>query len=192
MFREDAPTEPLSLPEGYRFHVWHRGGDEMLTEEEYRAGWICLWGVDGVEKITQWFPEVYTDARVPDDGFFTILYGERELVAVSCIQIGEHTPGSATVHAVAASMAHKGRGIGKFITQAVVEDAQKRGIREVYLTTDDHRLPAVKIYLDLGFIPVLWDTDMRERWERLLDYFSRFDVPAVDENGDRILLNPSE
>ena len=80
-----------------------------------------------MEQITKWFPEVYNDTRVPDDGFYTILHGERELVAVSCIQLGEHTPGSATVHAVAASSDHKGKGLGRIVTQLVMLEAQRRG-----------------------------------------------------------------
>lgn len=117
-----------------------------------------------------------------------MIYGERELVAVSCIQLGEHTPDSATVHAVAASADHKGKGLGRIVTQLVMQEAQKRGIAETYLTTDDWRIPAVKIYLDLGFRPVLWDTDMRQRWEKLLRFFDRHDVPAVDDEGVDILL----
>lgn len=192
VWRNDSPLAPLALPEGYRFHNWRRGGDEILSYEKYRECWIKMWSAEGIERITKWFDEVYNDALVPDDGFFTILYDEGEPVAVSCIQIGEHTPDSATVHAVAASTDHKGKGLGRIITQAVMLEAQKRGIYETYLTTDDWRIPAVKIYLDLGFRPVLWDSDMRERWMKLLEFFGRYDVPAVDENGADIVLNPSK
>lgn len=191
MVWENAPLTPLTVPEGYRLHNWRRGGDDLVSVQEYRERWIPMWGAENERQITEWFPEVYNDPRVPDDGFYTVLYGERELVATSCIQIGEHTPDSATVHAVAACADHKGKGLGRIVTQAVMQEARRRGIAKTYLTTDDFRLPAVKIYLDLGFRPVLWDTDMRDRWMKLLTFFDRHDVPAVDENGENTVLNPS-
>ena len=185
----NAPIALTPVADGYRFHVWRRGGDEMATLEEYKRAWIDMRAAEGVEAITNWFDVVYDDPRVPDDGFYTVFYGS-ELVATSCIQFGEHTPDSATVHAVAASPAHKGKRLGRIITEAVMEQARRRGIEKTYLTTDDWRIAAVKIYLDLGFRPVLWDTDMRERWQKLLDHLGRRQVPAVDEEGKDILLAP--
>lgn len=183
-----APIEPTPIPDGYDFHVWHRGGDETLDFATYKRAWIEMRAAEGIEPITNWFPIVYDDPRVPDDGFFTVLC-RGELVATSCIQLGEHTPDSATVHAVAASPSHKGKRLGRIITEAVMLQAHRRGIERVYLTTDDWRIAAVKIYLDLGFRPVLWDTDMRERWQKLLVQLDRHDVPAVDEQGEDIVLN---
>jgi mycothiol synthase len=39
------------------------------------------------------------------------------------------------------------------------------GFRTIYLSTDDHRLPAMRVYLGLGFVPHLWREDMPARWE---------------------------
>jgi mycothiol synthase len=38
------------------------------------------------------------------------------------------------------------------------------GYEEIYLRTDDHRLPAIKTYLKLGWEPFLCAPDMAERW----------------------------
>jgi mycothiol synthase len=38
------------------------------------------------------------------------------------------------------------------------------GYREIYLQTDDWRLPAIKTYLNLGYVPLLCEPDMEERW----------------------------
>jgi hypothetical protein len=48
---------------------------------------------------------------------------------------------------------------------------EARGVPYTVLTTDDHRLAAIKTYLDAGFLPVLYndpDSDMRARWDKVL------------------------
>ena len=47
----------------------------------------------------------------------------------------------------------QGRRLGSVVTQAVIGEAEERGRREVFLRTDDWRLPAVVSYLRLGFRP---------------------------------------
>jgi len=41
------------------------------------------------------------------------------------------------------------------------------GYRHVYLKTDDWRLPAIKTYLKLGFLPFLFSPDMEGRWREV-------------------------
>lgn len=186
-----TPIQMSQIPEGYRFHNWRRGGDEILSAEAWTEQWLDLHDPDHTQRETfvNWLPEVYDDIRVPDDGFFTVLTEQNALVATACIQLGEHTPESATVHAVCASRDHKGKNLGRIVTVAVVEYAKRLGIDEVYLTTDDWRIPAVKIYLDLGFVPVYWDEDMRERWGKLFDLLGRKNVTVIDENGNDEIIN---
>ena len=53
----------------------------------------------------------------------------------------------------------------------VLEELQARACPVVTLTTDDHRLAAIKTYLDAGFRPVLRydpDSDMRARWDAVI------------------------
>ena len=35
----------------------------------------------------------------------------------------------------------------------------------IYLSTDDWRLPAIKVYLKLGYEPLLYADDMKGRWK---------------------------
>ena len=39
------------------------------------------------------------------------------------------------------------------------------GYADIYLTTDDFRLPALKTYLQLGFLPDMFNEEMPERWK---------------------------
>jgi mycothiol synthase len=42
------------------------------------------------------------------------------------------------------------------------------GYSRVYLSTDDWRLPAISIYLKLGWKPLLFAPDMERRWLTVL------------------------
>lgn len=66
---------------------------------------------------------------------------------------------------VAADPAHAGKGLGRAVCAAVLRLFQSHGFRTVYLSTDDHRLPAIAVYLQLGFEPDLYKDDLAARWD---------------------------
>ena len=43
----------------------------------------------------------------------------------------------------------------------------KAGYKNIYLETHDHRLAAIKIYLSMGWIPLLYCNGMYQRWESI-------------------------
>ncbi len=177
------PLQEMVIPEGFSFHQYHRGGDEVLTEDAFQYQWIDIRDPQHGERITWWYHIVYDDPRVPDDGFFLVLDKEGRIAASACIQLGEHMPDSATVHSVCAGEKFRGRGLGKAVTIAVMRYAKEHGIREVYLTTDDNRIPAVGLYLSLNFLPVLYLPDMRGRWQQLFEQLQMDHPGIIDEQG---------
>jgi len=68
---------------------------------------------------------------------------------------------------VAGDPEHKGKGLGMAICAAVVGRFLQASYRRIYLLTDDYRLPAIRIYLRLGFEPLLFRDDMAERWAKI-------------------------
>jgi mycothiol synthase len=69
---------------------------------------------------------------------------------------------------VAADPAHRGRGLGRAVCLAVMRAAAAAGHREIFLRTDDHRLPAVRVYLAIGLEPWLRDPSAADRWRAVL------------------------
>ena len=65
---------------------------------------------------------------------------------------------------IAADPEHKGRGLGLAVTAAAVARFIAAGYRRIYLMTDDFRLPAIAVYLKLGFEPFFYAPDMADRW----------------------------
>lgn len=72
-----------------------------------------------------------------------------------------------TLHMVAARPQAKGRALGRLVCQAVLDYFARRGRREVILSTDAHRLPALVTYLGLGWLPMRFvrGEDHAGRWE---------------------------
>ena len=59
---------------------------------------------------------------------------------------------------------HQGRGLGRATCTAVSRYLVDRGCETVQLLTDDWRLPAIRLYLSLGYQPVTGRGDMPVRW----------------------------
>lgn len=46
---------------------------------------------------------------------------------------------------------HRGRGIGRHLMEKIVERCESKEIDEILLFTEDHRAPAINLYVSLGF-----------------------------------------
>ena len=65
---------------------------------------------------------------------------------------------------------HRGRGLGRLVTLAALHYMLGRRDTDVLLETDDFRIPAVKTYLALGFVPVYLEdasSDHVMRWSEV-------------------------
>ena len=62
---------------------------------------------------------------------------------------------------------HQGLGLGRQVTEAAVRAALALPTRPIFLMTDDFRIPALRLYLKLGFAPDLLHSSYRARWNKL-------------------------
>lgn len=63
---------------------------------------------------------------------------------------------------------HQGRGLGRATCTAVSRYLVEQGCETVQLLTDDWRLPAIHLYLSMGYQPVMSRSDMPERWAAIM------------------------
>ena len=63
---------------------------------------------------------------------------------------------------------HQGRGLGRATCTAVSRYLVDQGCETVSLWTDDWRLPAIHLYLSLGYRPVMNRGDMPGRWDAVM------------------------
>ena len=74
-------------------------------------------------------------------------------------------PGEGYVHWVATHPDSQRQGLGNILMHRVLQTFADLGLPSAVLETDDHRLPAIRLYLALGFEPVIWHESHAERWE---------------------------
>jgi mycothiol synthase len=68
---------------------------------------------------------------------------------------------------VASDPAHAGKGLGMAVCAAVTARLLQAGYRNVHLFTEFWRLPALKTYLKLGYVPFLYQEGMAARWQAI-------------------------
>jgi mycothiol synthase len=161
---DDLPD--LTVPDGYRLRTYRPGDERAWGEIMETAGGIGReWTVEKVRQRIVSRPQFE-----PAGLFFATCDAEgHRPVASACAWRGEEVGETGNVHMVCAMPAHRGQGLGRLVTLAVLHHLRRRGFKSADLTTDDFRLAAIKSYLGLGFVPA-YRTDA----ERLDDHEARW------------------
>lgn len=77
------------------------------------------------------------------------------------------------LHMVGALPGHSGKGLGYTIALAALHRMRDEGKQAALLETDDFRLPAIEIYLRLGFVPLSMEDGHSGRWEKVFNELMR-------------------
>jgi len=115
-----------------------------------------------------------------DIWFVTNAFGVR----VATFTTITHADGTGYVHMVKALQSERGKGIGKAMAYRTLSVFAERGVKIVFLTTDDFRISAIKTYLDAGYRPVLCEdpeSDMKKRWSEIMNRLQVFDINFLRE-----------
>jgi mycothiol synthase len=152
---KNLPPIP-SLPEGYTLRPYAPGDLEGLTALLQSAFEEMDWTVEKVRKSLIDAPDVKRTFVVAHDG---------EIAATASCRIHPADfHGSGYVHWVGVSAGHRGRGLGEAVSLACLHHFAEMGCADAVLETDDHRLPAIRLYKKLGFEPVHRNESHIERW----------------------------
>jgi len=92
----------------------------------------------------------------------------RLLATASAQRIPAYEP-DGFLHWVASSPEARGLGLGALVSLAAMHRLRELGFRACRLTTDDERIPAIRTYLRLGFLPVVEDDTHPGRWRALAE-----------------------
>jgi mycothiol synthase len=76
-------------------------------------------------------------------------------------------PKSGYVHWVAAHPNARGLRLGEAVTRRVLAHFAEAGLFDAVLETDDFRIPAVRTYLRLGFVPEYRGSADQARWSKV-------------------------
>ena len=147
----------LILPEGFQV-VTHKDGFEKEWEDIIESSFETHFDFDFLIKAGDYAPEKVL-YLVKDDKF----------VATTSAVEHEAFKGEGWFRMVGVHKNSQGMGAGKKISLAALNSLKARGYKTAVLSTDDHRIPAIKLYLSVGFEPVYIDDSHKERWEKVFE-----------------------
>ncbi len=159
----DLPAMPV-LPDGMMLRLYE-DSDQISLASLLRLAF----------QDEGWTPNRVTDALVNADdvaAIYVIREGNQVIATASARLLPDSYPGSGYVHWVAASPSHRGKRLGYLVSLAVLHEFVRLGCRDAVLETDDDRLPALKTYLSLGFVPEYRDASHADRWAVIQTHLS--------------------
>jgi len=150
----------VNLPSGYSIRVYLPGDDARFFEIMELAGW------DGwnEEMLQPWL------AKILPDGWFMVIDEKTDEIVATAMALHNYKgtyPFWGDLGWLAVDPGHGGKGLGLNVSAAVTSRFIEGGYRKIQLFTEDYRLPALKTYLKLGYIPSLYTGGMLERWEAI-------------------------
>ena len=164
MVRPDLDNLPkLELPDGYSLRSYQEG------DEEHWAN-IITDSFGGRERTAEDTRNEITgrDVFVPD-GLYFVTHQDIPVGTACAWRQSVEEAGVGYVHMVGVLGEHTGHKLGKWVSLAVLYYFRDNGFSCSMLDTDDFRIPAIKTYLNLGFVPVYVDDTQPERWVEILN-----------------------
>lgn len=162
----------IDVAAGYRLRQFEHGDHEQY------AGLMAAAGMD-VPRFEYWWDHILPD------GFFVIEHEATGRLAAACF--ASHHPAPRHPHAgnlgwLAADPVHRGKQLGRSVSAAVTARLIRGGYRRIYLETHDFRLAAIRLYLRMGWVPLLYEEEMIDRWKLVCD---RIDWPFTPDAWSR-------
>ena len=123
---------------------------------------LAGWSGWNDEVLQPWF------VRLLPDGWFMAIHEESNEIVASCMALRSQVyPSGGELGWLAGNPAHAGKGLGMAVSAAVTAWLIHEGYRDIHLYSEDYRLAALKIYLKLGYMPLMDTPDIQGRWHEI-------------------------
>ena len=154
----DPPA--VKLPRGFSIRTYRPGDENPFFAVMALAGWEG-WNDD---LLHPWM------AKIIPESWFMILHEESDTLAATAMGLHNYKgsyPFWSELGWLAADPDYSGFGLGLNVSAAVTSRLISAGYQKIQLFTEDYRLPALKTYLRLGYVPSLYAECMVERWQEI-------------------------
>lgn len=151
---------PLDLPDGYALRAATVADAEAMAVMLAGAFPEMTWTTEDVRQRL-----LLGDASVR--ATFVITRGEVLAATASVRILPTVYPGSGYIHWVGTAPGHRGKRLGLLASLATLHEFVRLGCADAVLETDDFRVPAIKVYLSLGFRPEYRHATHAPRWAAL-------------------------
>lgn len=68
---------------------------------------------------------------------------------------------------------HRRKGLGEIVSSLVVKRFLSAGYESIRVGVQGFRLPAIRTYLKVGFVPFVYNEDLTTRWRRIYEQINR-------------------
>ena len=138
-------NEPLTS--GFSIRTYHLGDEEhwcLIISESFNAEF----------KLDKWQKQILgKEGYRPERVFFVLDDAGVPCATASAMRIGGEQHGY--VHYVGTRLVFAGKKLGYHVTAAVTQSFRREGCQNATLDTDPHRIPAIRVYLKLGYRPLI-------------------------------------
>jgi len=161
----DNPLMELPpIPTGFALRAATVEDAEEYLDLRVASG-FSVWKVEDFTK--------HHDNEIVADGIRVVEdLSTKRLVAASSAQHGYYQdvhPDWGGLGWVLSRPEYRGKGLGWLASASVMRYLKNAGYKKASLLTDDWRLPALKLYLRMGWRPWLVEDDMPGRWKDICD-----------------------
>ena len=162
----------VRLPEGFSIRSYQNG--DAISWDRINCD---AFGWDPTQ--AQFEKRMKTDAANRDERILFVCHHDEPVGTASAWPEAFYGPNTGTLHYVGVIHREAGKGLGYQISLAALHQMVREHWKRVTLRTDDIRVPAIKLYLKLCFVPFLVHEGQRQRWRNV---FKRIQRPElIDE-----------
>jgi mycothiol synthase len=139
----------------------------------YREGDAAAWsrimnGQVGAWDEERFFAKVHDQPVFRADGLFFAVRNETPAATACAWWVPEkYGPDVGVLHMVATDPEHRHMGLGRAVSVSVMHFFAHLGMQACLLSTTTERLPAIRLYLSLGFEPVLDSSEIKAAWSQI-------------------------
>jgi mycothiol synthase len=165
------------VPDGYSLRTYCPGIEDQFFKLMTVAGWNG-WNK---EVLQPWL------AKILPDGWFMIADEDSNEILYSAMSLHNYKgtyPFWGELGWLAGHPNHSGKGLGLVVSAAATDRLIKAGYKNIQLFTEEYRLPAIKTYLKLGYIPSFYIDGMAGRWENICNELSWPFTPNLWDNSN--------
>src|SRR5215831_3404748 len=157
----------VMLGDAYELRLYHHSDEQQLYPLFHAEGW----------HIAQRDWQDYLDRVIPN-GLFVLWHRPSALPmgtagAIHNPRAGRYYfPFGGELAYLVVHPEHRGQGLGTALSLQVVQRLLDAGYETLWLGVQGFRLAAINIYLRLGFRPLLHQSELAERWQRICEHIA--------------------
>ena len=146
------------LPDGFSLRGYKHGDENS---------WISLLNCGDFD--SQWDSERFQEYMTQDERLegSSVILKDEIIVAATFASVQDSSKQVGRVDFVVSHPDFRGLGLGKVVLIEVLRFLRKKNYKTIMLYTDDWRIPALGMYLSLGFEPEITRHDMPGRWDKI-------------------------